>query len=146
MRLKNIFILCFLCAVMFACEPDTPPGIIPKDKMEKVLVDIHLANGIYHSKYELKKNYKNFDKDLYFAVLRKYDITDSILVRSIFYYSEQSGELNSIYDNVMNDLKMRNENVVQEIEQMPDSLKKNIDMGLELEGEPNRERLERARR
>lgn len=135
MSLKKSFILILLLSMGVACKEKTPPGILTQNKLESVLVDLHLADGLYNSKYELKINYDNLDTDLYYAVLKKHDITDSVLVKTLFYYSTDPKLLNGIYDEVMNELKERNEVLLNQIKALPDSIKDTIDVGLDLEGE-----------
>ncbi|MDC1106295.1 DUF4296 domain-containing protein [Prolixibacteraceae bacterium] len=133
MYLKKSILIALLAIILFSCKDKTPQGILSPNEMEKVLVDIHIAGGLYNSKYDLKLNYDNFDKDLYLSVLKKHQISDSTLVRSIFYYGEQPDIFNKIYDRVMNDIKVRNEVIINKIKEMPDSIKGDFDLELEEE-------------
>ncbi|QZT35797.1 DUF4296 domain-containing protein [Halosquirtibacter xylanolyticus] len=135
MHLKKSIIVALLISIMVSCKDKTPEGILSPKEMEDVLVDIHIANGLYNSKYDLKLNYDNFDDDLYLSVLKKHQVSDSTVVESMFYYSEQPELLNQIYSQVMNDLKVRNESIINKIKEMPDSVKNEIDMGIDEERE-----------
>jgi len=68
-------------------EIKKPKKLIPKDKFEKIMADIYLINGMsvgVGSQNTLKRVTQS---DLYFSVLKKYDVPDTVFVRSLIYYS-----------------------------------------------------------
>lgn len=96
---SNAFILCSLTlAVIFTgCKPKRPSGILPESKMEDVMVDYHLAQGMA----ELADNDVEAARYRYIqAVFRKHHITEAVFDSSLVYYFEHSETFNDIYKNV----------------------------------------------
>jgi hypothetical protein len=96
---SNAFILCSLTlAVIFTgCKPKRPSGILSESKMEDVMVDYHLAQGMA----ELADNDVEAARYRYIqAVFRKHHITEAVFDSSLVYYFEHSETFNDIYKNV----------------------------------------------
>jgi hypothetical protein len=64
-----------------------PDKLIPRDKFVKMMVDVYLVQGIQNVTLE-QKNLKNVTQtDLYYSVLKKYSVPDTVFIRSLIYYS-----------------------------------------------------------
>ena len=71
------FLLCFAVALLvFACKRDpVPKNAIPRDKFVDVLVDVHIAEGIFNDKRNLILDSIDSEQ-LYRLVLKKHNVTD----------------------------------------------------------------------
>ena len=89
-------LLCSL--ILCACSPSLPSGILDEEKMEDVLVDYHLAQGMAEAQGDNTDitRYKYIQ-----AVFRKHRITEAQFDSSMVYYSGRAEQLTLIYDNVV---------------------------------------------
>ena len=107
--MKNIFpTILLLMLITFSCisEPkySTPKGedIIPKDSLELLIYDIHLADAIITSKIMKTKDNKLADSLLYVNVFEKYNYTRNQFEQTLLYYvHNRMDTLNKIYDRVI---------------------------------------------
>ena len=70
-----------------------------------MLVDIHLAKAISQRQYDMPDSLKLSSTDLYYSVLAKYNVADSIFVRSVIFYSSHPKLYEKMYNDVINTLK-----------------------------------------
>lgn len=84
---------------------EKPDNLIAKDEFVKMMVDIYLIQGInlYASKPDSLK--KITQTDLYFSVLKKYDVPDTVFIRSLIYYSSFPKDYEKIHTQIMNIMK-----------------------------------------
>lgn len=90
--------LCLLCFFLMGCKPKRPKGILSEGKMEKVMVDYHLAQGMADAANEgdlEATRYKYIQ-----AVFKKHHITEAEFDSSLVYYFEHSEKFFEIYKNV----------------------------------------------
>ncbi len=99
--MKRVFYFIFFVVTMSlftSCKPGVPSGIMSPGKMEDILYDYHLSqaaadNGDF--------NNANYNKRLYFyALLKKYDLTEAEFDKSMEYYERHADMLREIYDGL----------------------------------------------
>lgn len=101
MRISNtsaFICLALVCFSFMGCKPKRPNGILSEGKMEKVMVDYHLAQGMAEAANEgdlEATRYKYIQ-----AVFKKHHITDAEFDSSLVYYFENSEKFLEIYKNV----------------------------------------------
>jgi hypothetical protein len=81
-----------------------PDKLIPKNKFEKMMVDIYLIQGMstgINGKKDLKKINST---DLYYSVLKKYSVPDTVFIRSLIYYSSFPKDFEKMHVQIMNTL------------------------------------------
>ena len=83
--------------VLTGCKPKLPSGILSENKMEDVLVDYHLAQGMAESAY---KDVEVLRYQYIQAVFRKHHISEAVFDSSMVYYSAHAERLAAIYVNV----------------------------------------------
>lgn len=96
--LRGGLLLFVLLLLLSACAPSRPRGILSAKKMEDVLVDYHLAQGMAEAQGE------NYDVTRYKyiqAVFRKHRITEAEFDSSMVYYSGRAEDFLLIYNNVV---------------------------------------------
>ena len=82
-----------------------PDKLIPKEEFVKMMVDIYLIQGIntdISNPKTLKK--KLTQTDLYYSVLKKYDVADTVFIRSLIYYSSFPKEFEKMHTRIINTL------------------------------------------
>lgn len=100
----------FIILVLFitSCEEETsdkPPHLISRDKMVGILVDIHLSDAAFQvRRYSSEQMKKYNESDIYYSVLRKHHVADSVFEKSLIYYSGKPKEYEKIYTRVINRL------------------------------------------
>lgn len=82
---------------LVGCGKQIPGGIIPPEKMEKVLYDYHLSvsmtNNLEYSEYYKKKSYNDY-------VFQKHGVTEEEFDSSMVWYTRHVDELTTIYSNL----------------------------------------------
>ncbi len=99
-----------LALIVFnACTPDEkevtiPEGLIPRDTLLPLLVDIHLADA-YLSQNRLPKKSKN--RNVFYAgITRKYGYERAVFDSTIRFLATQPKLYQDIYEEVINELSM----------------------------------------
>jgi len=82
-----------------------PDNLIKKDKFVKMMVDIYLIQGINFDQRKDSVVKKITQTDLYFSVLKKYDVPDTVFIRSLIYYSSFPKEYEKLHVQIMDILK-----------------------------------------
>ncbi len=94
--------------LMVACD-NRPKGVLSQGKMEDVLYDYHLMQGIID---ELPVNEREEKAQDYInAVFEKHGITEAQFDSSIVYYNRHTKELHEIYNNLKNRYTAVNEEI-----------------------------------
>jgi hypothetical protein len=82
-----------------------PDKLIKKDKFVKIMVDIYLSQGIKNDQLDVKKDVKKRKQitktDLYFSILKKYSVADTVFIRSLIYYSSFPKEYEKMHVQIM---------------------------------------------
>ena len=82
-----------------------PDELIKKDKFVKMMVDIYLVQGINLDQKKDSVLKKITQTDLYFSVLKKFDVPDTVFIRSLIYYSSFPKEYEKMHVQIMDILK-----------------------------------------
>lgn len=82
-----------------------PDKLIKKDKFVKMMVDIYLVQGVSLDQKKDSVVKKLTQTDLYYSVLKKYDVPDTVFIRSLIYYSSYPKEYEKMHVQVMDFLK-----------------------------------------
>lgn len=111
-RTKKYFVSFCLCFIFFiACskkEEKIPENILPKDKMIKVMVDVHIAEAAIQNKYlSLNDSTKKIAAGYYRNLFEKNKITEQQFRESFLYYAHHLDLFNKIYEEVINELSKK---------------------------------------
>jgi hypothetical protein len=104
----GIFLFVVLLSGLSSCyntSIEKPAKLIKKDKFVKMMVDIYLVQGINLDQRKDSVVKKITQTDLYFSVLRKYDVPDTVFIRSLLYYSSFPKEYEKLHVQIMDILK-----------------------------------------
>ena len=96
--MKKIIPYIFLIFIILVACDNRPKDVLSKAKLEAVLYDYHLAQGLidqlpYDERLEKSQDYIN-------AVLQKHGITQAQLDTTIIYYNRHPKDLHKIYANL----------------------------------------------
>lgn len=103
----KLLVLCYVLLVACSKEAKTPEGVLPKEKMVPLLIDIYIGEG--------KVNNMRISRDSSMAIFRVYEdslfrkhqISDSIYRKSMTYYYSEPDQLEAIYETVLDSLNLR---------------------------------------
>ena len=82
-----------------------PDPLISKDKFVKMMVDMYLIQGMNSGTIHKDILKKINHTDLYYSVLKKYSVPDTVFIRSLVYYSSFPKEYEKMHVEIMNNLK-----------------------------------------
>ncbi|MDG1262092.1 MAG: DUF4296 domain-containing protein [Flavobacteriales bacterium] len=115
--MKWLIPLIFL--VLVACgeeQPEQPPGALDRAKFVQVLADIELIEGISKHKIIRNDDPETRIKGYYRDVFEKHQVSDSAFKITYDWYYSQPAEMLIIYDEVLMELKMKEEGYKPEAE------------------------------
>ena len=101
---KEIWILFFASIAMFGCTKNEPPkGIISKENMIGLLVDMHITDS-YLNQVPNPDTLQMQAKARYNYIFKRYNTDSTKFSKSLNYYSLKSKELNEMYQKVTDSL------------------------------------------
>ena len=86
----------------YSTSIEKPDQLIKKEKFVKMMVDMYLVQGKDVNFNEPDSLKKITQTDLYFSVLKKYDVPDTVFVRSLLYYSSSPKEYEKLHVQIVN--------------------------------------------
>lgn len=102
---RIVFLL--LIATLNACSgkgTSDDTAIIPPQKMQEILLDIHLADGIANREGESNNSAESRTITLYKEVFAKYKISESQFYTSFNFYLQHADTLDKIYENIITEI------------------------------------------
>jgi len=104
----GILIVAALFAGISSCSETTirkPDKLIPKSTFEKMLIDVYMVQGMTNMESKNPDLKKLSATDLYYSVLKKYDVADTVFIRSLIYYSSFPKDFEKMQSQIMDNLK-----------------------------------------
>lgn len=89
----------------YSTSIEKPDELIKKDKFVKIMVDIYLIQGINIDQSTDSIHKKLTQTDLYFSVLKKYGVPDTVFIRSLIYYTSFPKDYEKMHLQMMDILK-----------------------------------------
>ena len=96
--MKRALPLVLLLLILFAACDDHPQNVLSRGKMEDVLYDYHIMQGIVNDLPAEEREAKG--QDYMNAVFEKHGITEAQFDSSIVYYNRHTKDLHQIYSNL----------------------------------------------
>jgi hypothetical protein len=106
-QLIGILLFAALLSGLSSCystSVEKPDKLIPKEKFEQMLLDVYLIQGITTGAEKPEELKKITQTDLYFSVLKKYNVADTVFIRSLIYYSSFPKEYEKMHAQIINSL------------------------------------------
>ena len=100
----GILLFMVFVTLMTSCYNTTlpkPDNLISKDKFVKMMVDVYLVQGIENSMPNVNEFKKVTQTDLYYSVLKKHSVADTVFIRSLIYYSSFPKEYEKMHVQIM---------------------------------------------
>jgi hypothetical protein len=104
----GILLFAILLSGLSSCyntSVEKPAKLINKNKFVKMMVDIYLVQGVLVDVEVDSIKKKLTQTDLYYSVLKKYDVPDTVFIRSLIYYSSFPKEYERMHVQIMDRLK-----------------------------------------
>jgi Domain of unknown function (DUF4296) len=101
---------CYLLVLMLVCsctKEEKATGILSKEEMAAVMVNVYLAEARLNSSLMVRDSARQIFKPYEDKLLSEKGIQDSVLKKSYLYYLEHTRELEQIYDAVIDTLALR---------------------------------------
>jgi len=112
-HISIFFLSAFLLIGIVSCQKEgisKPKQLISEKKMADILYDLHLSQALFDRfRYNDPDSLKLDAKDIYQSVLDKYHLEDSVLTKSIIYYSSYPKIYEGIYAKVIDRMNMEQE-------------------------------------
>ncbi len=87
--------------------PSVPSDIIPVNKMESVLIDMHISDAVAEIKTMGDINEKRLTEQYYQQIYKNYGITKEEFLKSYTFYENNPVLLNKIYDDILGEMSKR---------------------------------------
>lgn len=98
----NSGIVVFIVALtaLMSCKPKVPSAYIQPDKMEDILYDYYIADGMAANESE-QSDEQVYNNGLYkLAALKKHGVSPAEFDSSLLYYARHADRLHDIYENI----------------------------------------------
>lgn len=104
---QKITILFSFCLIFISCnQEETPKGIIEKQKMINVMVDMQITDS-YLNQVINRDTMMMQAHTRYNYIFKKYGIDSAQFSRSLAYYSDKPDEFNKMFNGVLDSLNMK---------------------------------------
>ncbi len=100
--MKRLVLVLFIL-VLGSCskERSVPEGILPKDRLVEVIVDLQRAEALVNSKQDTNRAIRDLRAKTYSEqVFEKYGISKEVYIESIEFYSLETKELEELIKSV----------------------------------------------
>ena len=106
---KHIFLFFSALLFLYACKGNSEAsGVIDRDDMVPLLVDIHIVDGSLASQPSADSLYKN-GTGRYLLVFKQHNTDSATFIKSMKYYASQPETMLKIYDDVNKNLQAQND-------------------------------------
>jgi hypothetical protein len=124
----RIYINLFFLGILFfsACnsKEKTPAGVIAKDQMAGLLTDVHIVNGTLYATPQMPDSLYKYGMGKYLNVFKQYHTDSTQFKKSIIYYASKPDELENIYQQVMDNLKAKQDSLNKPTQKKTNALPK----------------------
>ena len=93
----RLMLMTVLVVLVGSCRPQLPEGVLSEGRMERILFDYHMAQGVAEQTTPDTGNVETYRYELLQAVFKKHGITEEEFEQSMSYYCSDLQRLNKIY-------------------------------------------------
>ena len=102
----GVWLFMVFITIITSCYNTTlpkPDNLIKRDKFVKMMVDVYMVQGLDKgSQPQGEKELRKITQtDLYYSVLKKYSVADTVFIRSLIYYSSFPKEYEKMHVQIM---------------------------------------------
>ena len=110
---KHIFLFFLALTFLVACIDDTPKGIIKRDRMTKLMVDVHIIDGtIYNLEAKSDTLYK-YGFDRYNKLFKSYQTDSTQFKKSLKYYTQRPEVMSEMYKDILALLQAKSDSLLK---------------------------------
>lgn len=111
---KHIFLFFLALTFLIACSNDTPKGIIKRDRMVKLMVDVHIIDGtIYNINEPTADSLYKYGSDRFNKLFKSYQTDSTQFKKSLKYYTQKPEVLSEMYMDIIANLQAKNDSLVK---------------------------------
>ena len=111
---KHIFLFFLALIFLAACHDDVPKGIIQRDRMVKLMADVHIIDGsIYNLNEATADTLYKYGNDRYNKLFKSYQTDSTQFKNSLKYYTKQPEVLAEMYTNIIASLQAKNDSLTK---------------------------------
>jgi hypothetical protein len=115
--IKKISFFLIIILVITSCIRDPKPSnVIDRKTFIDMLVDIHLAEGMFLERGSIKIDSLQ-SKSLYLSVLKKFNVSEERMLTTTLYYSRHTKEYDKIFTEVLSKMTVMSEELHSKKEQ-----------------------------
>ncbi|MBD1392136.1 DUF4296 domain-containing protein [Mucilaginibacter glaciei] len=105
---KYITLFFSVLLIIAGCSNDgPPPGVLPKENMINLLMDIHLVDGQLYAIPQQQDSIYKYGTARYQAVFKQYHTNDANFKKSLNYYAKQPEVIQAMYDAIQVKVKFK---------------------------------------
>lgn len=93
----RLMLMTVLVVLVGSCRPQLPEGVLSEGRMERILFDYHMAQGVAEQTTPDTGNVETYRYELIQAVFKKHGVTEEEFEQSMSYYCSDLQRLNKIY-------------------------------------------------
>lgn len=110
--MKTIIIAIIISFTILGCNKNKEnKNILNKEEMRTLIYDMNLGYALETKASKFNIELTNLDRDLFYSVLKKHNITDSIYKENIVYYTSRPEELLDIYNSILKELTEKQDSI-----------------------------------
>lgn len=103
--MKQLYLILFVFGTFISCNREKlPEGILGKNKMIPILIDIHLSESITNQRFALGLTQDSLPENIYLSICKKHNVDRKILENSLYYYGRNPEKFTKIYNVVVDRL------------------------------------------
>jgi len=104
--MNKILLITIIVILFSGCKRDPlPSGSLDKKTFINVLVDIHIAEGMYAERVRIELDSLQ-SKSVYFSALKKNNVTEEEMLTTTLYYSRHPKEYDKIFNEVLSNISV----------------------------------------
>ena len=103
-----------LIIFLAACKqelPSVPSDVIPMQKIEAILADMHIADAVAETKAQMGMNEKLLTEEYHEQIFKNHGVTREEFLKSYKFYEANPKLLNKMYDDILDQMSKREEGV-----------------------------------
>jgi Domain of unknown function (DUF4296) len=100
----------FSVLLIAGCKPKfpaVPSDVIPINKMESILIDMHISDAVAEVKTMGDANERRLSQQYYLQIYKNHGITKDEFLKSYTFYENNPILLNRIYDDILGEMSKR---------------------------------------
>lgn len=111
--MRIYLVLFFLGLVgLTACKHrSVPPGIIPEDRMVKLLVQVHLADGTLYTMPQIPDTLYLHGMGRYLMLFKDFHTDSTQFKKSFRYYSSKPELITEMYDEIVKEMQSKSDSL-----------------------------------